>query len=358
MLEWDNEECISRKERKQERKLLRSKDRSKYKKTDQKKKKVEHGELGTNVVQAVVLSIGSNGMNVRTSEGKHYLCSLRGVLKKEKALEKNLVIVGDDVVIEPLSEQEAVIISVLPRRSLLSRQDNLHRIKRHLIAANVDVVFITQSCVFPALKPPIIDRYLIAAEKGGITPVLVFNKIDLLEGHPEERLLVEQCKQVYESLGICVLLVSAKTQEGLDALRYRMSGVISVFSGQSGTGKTSLINAVTGLSLMTAPAISATNKGSHTTTSAKLLELSWGGFCVDTPGIRSFGIWDLDPEDLKHYFADFFAQSQACAFSDCSHRHEPDCRVKELVETGILSPLRYASYVNLYESIQEEHRLR
>jgi ribosome biogenesis GTPase len=354
---WDEEEYFTRKELKGERKQLQQKDRSKYKKTDQKKQVLSEA-LQEGCEEGRVLSIISKNINVQSSNGTMYLCSLKGILKKEKAQDKNLVIVGDLVLFEPLDQREGVIHSVCPRKSILSRQDNLHRIKRHLIAANVDQVFIIQSCVMPAIKPPIIDRYLIAAEKGCITPVLVFNKIDLITKGSEEEELLETCSRMYTKLGISVLLVSAETKEGMDTLKEKMKDSTSVFSGQSGTGKTSLINAVSGLKLVTADIVFSTNKGAHTTSTARLLELPFGGYCVDTPGIRSFGVWDLEPDDLKHYFSEFFQESSHCTFHDCSHLHEPGCQIQKMVEEKGISPLRYDSYVNLYESLKKIHKPR
>lgn len=358
MRDWDQEEIYSKKELKQERKQLRQKDRSKYKKTDQRCIRKEEAGFSSDM-KGWVVSIISNEIEVGLATGEKYICSLRGVLKKERTREKNPIIVGDEVLFHPLHEGLGVIDLILPRRSVLARQDNLHRIKRHLIAANVDQVFITQSCVMPPLKPAMIDRYLIAADKGGITPVLVCNKIDLLtSSHEKEKELLDSCADLYQQLGIDVVLVSAETGEGLDALREKMKEKISIFSGQSGTGKTSLINALTGLTLSTAPPVVATRKGAHTTSQAKLLKLPFGGYCVDTPGIRSFGIWDIEPDDIRHYFADFFSYSHLCVFRDCSHRHEPGCHIQKLVQDGVLSPLRYESYLNLYASLQETHRPR
>ena len=354
---WDEEEFLTRKELRDERKQLQHKDRSKYKKTDQKKQSSLEISSGPGL-QGRVLSIISKNIEVQTQDGRKYLCSLRGVLKKEKDRDKNLIIVGDRVFFEPLEGNEGAIYAIQPRTSVLSRQDNLHRIHRHLIAANVDQVFITQSCVHPTLKLPIIDRYLIAAEKGGITPILLLNKIDLLVQGSDEEKLLQTCISLYSTLGISVFPVSARTGQGLEDVKEKMKGVTSVFSGQSGTGKTSLINAVCGLKMETREIVQSTNKGSHTTSTACLLELPFPGYCVDTPGIRSFGIWDLDSRDLKHYFSEFFEESRHCTFHDCSHLHEPGCQIRKLVEEGTLSSLRYDSYVQLYESLKKVHRLR
>ena len=355
MIFWDDEDTLSRKERRHERKELKNKDRSKYKKTDQKVRESVQEELSSSARRGTVLSIISHKIEVQDQSKKSFLCSLRGALKKEKTQEKNPIIVGDEVYFEPLHQTEGIILSILPRRSLLSRQDNLHRIKKHLIAANVDQVFITQSCVLPALKPAIIDRYLIAAQKGQMTPILVFNKIDLVQNCPEEKKLLHELEAMYRALDVKVISVSANTGEGLEELKRKMQGKISVFSGQSGTGKTSLINAMTGLERLTGAAISATNKGAHTTSSASLIELPFGGYCVDTPGIRSFGIWDLEAEDIRHYFDDFLHFSHHCTFRDCSHRHEPGCYIRKLVDEKKLPSLRYESYLSLYDSLQGEH---
>lgn len=334
-----------RKEQRQERKLAQKLDRSRYKKTDLDKMKKEVVERPASVGR--VLSIGSQDVTV-LYEGEKRSAVLRGSLKQDKNRLKNLIAVGDEVVLE-----EGFITAVLPRRSILSREDHLHKRKEQLIAANIDQVIITLSVVSPHLKPFLADRYIIAAEKGGMTPVIVINKIDLLEKESPEKALVDEFITVYRSLGFTVIPISCVTGEGFSLLEAAMKDKTSVFSGQSGTGKSSLINRVTGLSQPTGGIIRKTNKGMHTTTSPTLLTLPQGGFCIDTPGIRSFGVWQLTREEVLGYFTEIMAIGAQCRFTSCTHSHEPDCAVQEAVLAGTLSPLRYDSYLKLLAEAKE-----
>ena len=353
-----------------ERKRLLSKDRSKYKKTDQKKHKISRKEevqsrFGSkDLCRGRVLSITSQGILVE-SEGQSYTCALRGLLKKEKSHFKNLVTVGDFVLFEKKPDAEGLISDVEERRSVLSRADNLSRRKEQLIAANIDQVIITASVVSPPLKPFLIDRYIIAARKGNMDPVLVINKMDLLDDpsidevlRNEQREWVEACKKAYAKAKVPLICLSAATGEGLEQLKKAMAGKASVFSGQSGTGKSSLINFITGLNLAVGKTVQRTKKGSHTTSSAHLLPLEFGGWCVDTPGIKSFGVWDLKAEELQEYFSEIFTRSRQCKFPDCSHTHEAECVVLKDLHKGKISPLRYDSYQTLMAAITEKHRRR
>lgn len=357
----------NRKAGKAQRKLAREKDRSKFKKTDQEKylKGVLDDQLAKQKrdrqQEGRVLSITSQGILV-DCQGEQYLCTLKGLLKKEKTHLKNLVAVGDLVLFEPLTEREGIISHVQPRRTILSRADNLSRRKEQLIAVNVDQVIITASVVQPRLKPAIIDRYLIAAQKGGLSPLIVINKVDLLEDESDwiadEQAFYEAALAAYQAIGIPIFSVSTHDGRGLDALRDAMRDKISVFSGQSGVGKSSLINAMSNLDLPVGQVVGRTQKGAHTTTTTHLLPLAEGGWCVDTPGIKSFGLWDLKREEIEQYFSEIHAYGLACQFSDCSHTHEAHCRVQEALQEGVLSPLRYASYQALRESLSEEHLRR
>ena len=198
-------------------------------------------------------------------------------------------------------------------------------------------------------------------------PIIVVNKIDFLKSPPaeidpifleEEQALYDEFLKIYRSLKINVIPVSIVTGEGIDALKKAMHGKTSVFSGQSGVGKSSLINIVTGSNLATGSVVQRTRKGSHTTTTTHLIPLEEGGFCIDTPGIKSFGLWDLQADDIAAYFSEIQALSPKCKFPDCSHLNEPDCAVKKAVEKKKISPLRFASYCALMSSTSEEHRQR
>lgn len=355
-----------RKRGKVERKLAKAKDRSQYKKTDREKFKKSdtlHKNIKKDRSQLLhgrVLSITPQGILVDSKDGSGlFTCTLRGLLKKEKVQFKNLVTVGDFVLFEKSSDNEGLIAHVEPRHSILSRADNLSRRKEQLIAANIDQVLITVSVVNPPLKPFLVDRYIIATHKGNMTPIIIINKIDLLENDnaalADERLLFQEMVQAYKDAGIALIPVSAATGEGMDLLEAAMKDKASVFSGQSGVGKSSLINATTSFNLKVGGMVDKTKKGSHTTTTASLLQLPFGGWCIDTPGIKSFGIWDLKKDEVEQYFTEIYAQGRKCKFLNCSHLHESGCEVIKAVEEGKIALFRYQSYHYLVESISQSH---
>ncbi len=350
-LDWEEKtHARDPKQFRKERKRLSQKDRSKYKKTDLNKPK-KQVELPSDLLKGRVLTINVDGIWV-DSEGVLYLCTLKGGLKQQQMRVKNLITVGDFVKFQRDGQQGRIML-VEKRRSILARAEHLSGHKQQLIAVNIDQVLITASLLFPSLKPTLIDRYIIAARKGNMEPILIINKIDLLSSPPEgvsiqkEATLFEEIVPLYRSLGIAVFPVSVETGEGLDKLKAAMAGKSSVFSGQSGAGKSSLINALIGSDLRVGAIIEKTRKGSHTTTSTLLLPLKDGGFCIDTPGIRSFGLWEIDREEIQHYFPEIIAHARRCKFNSCSHTNEPDCAVKQALEKGEISLLRFDSYCDL-----------
>jgi ribosome biogenesis GTPase len=353
-----------------ERKMASKHDRSKYKKTDQDQQaKLEAQRVPkfheNSFEKGRVISIVSQG-NIVMSEGKEILCTLKGLLKKDRSQAKNLVTVGDFVLFERTSEGEGIIVHVEPRKTILSRADNLSRRKEQLIASNIDQVLITTSVLTPPLKPSLVDRYIIAAQKGGMEPIILINKVDLLEGLDasedplilQEKELFEDFVKGYRQIGLCVIPVSTITGEGVEALHQVMTDKSSVFSGQSGVGKSSLINTLLGSSIPTGQVVHRTKKGAHTTTTTRLIPLAFGGWCVDTPGIKSFGVWDLGKEELESYFAEIYETGHLCKYPNCSHLHEQDCAVKDAVEEGKISLLRYESYHDLLYSISQKHLRR
>lgn len=362
------EEHFSHEEKKSvkmHRKLVMAKDRSKYKKTDQKMlQKQEAPKNRDGLLKGRVLSIMSQGMIVQ-QDSSLYNCALKGILKKDKGAQKNLVAVGDFVLFEKSNDNEGIIVHVETRHSILSRADNLLRRKEQLIAANIDQVLITVSVMHPPLKTFIVDRYIIATEKGGMEPIIVVNKIDLLddESYPEEiremeRALYSDFVEAYRKVNIKVISVSASSGVGLDELKEVMKDKASVFSGQSGVGKSSLINAMIGSNLRIGDVVEKTRKGSHTTTMAQLMPLDFGGWCIDTPGIKSFGLWNLQKDEVEAYFPEIHQVGEGCQFPDCSHTHEKNCAVIKSVEEGAISPLRFTSYLYLLESLGQVHRPR
>lgn len=351
-----------KRESRAERKFLRSKDRSQYKKSDidQQRKQEVPLEYKTGTLRGRIISVTGETINVVDENNLPVTCVLKGSFKQDLQRLKNPVVVGDFVRFIPSDTGDGFIVDIEPRKTFLSRADNLSQKKEHLIAANIDQVLITVSILQPSLKIPIIDRYIIAAKKGGMEPIVIVNKIDLLENEEAEyeKILFEEATKAYAIAGVTFLGVSASTDQGIKELQKLMQEKVSVFSGQSGVGKTSLINTLTGSTFATREGVERTGKGAHTTTKAQLLPLKKGGWVIDTPGIRSFGLWNLQKEDIASYFKEFQNEAAKCKFANCTHTHEQECAVIAAVEDGVIHSLRYDSYCALLEQIDEKHLRR
>lgn len=294
----------------------------------------------------VIAAVGLNCL-VQAEDGRRYECTVRRVLRMLADDARNAVVTGDNVLFRPLEEGGGVIERVEPRSSVLSRR---WQHQEHIIVANVDRVVIVVSAVDPPLKTGLIDRLLISAEKGGVQPIVCINKTDLVS--PAE---LQPIAGLYARLGYETILTSAAVERntprdhpGIRRLRRLLPGHQTVFAGQSGVGKSSLLNVLQpDWQLRTGEVSAWSHKGRHTTRRAILLELDSGGWVVDTPGIRQFRLWDVPPEEVEGYFVELRPFVPWCRFPDCSHTHEAGCGVKRAVKAELISPLRYASYLRL-----------
>ena len=287
-----------------------------------------------------VLSPHGGMCRVEANDGRVYECTVRRLLKSLATDERAAVAAGDRVLFLPAGGNQGVIERVEARRGVLTRKTRGHK---HVLAANVDQVLIVASAADPPLKPSLIDRYLISAAVGGIRPVICINKIDLADFVELQPVI-----GTYSQLGYDVVSTSARTGLGIARLKHLLTGCETALAGQSGVGKTSLINFLEpSLDLKTLEVTAETRKGKHTTTAARLLRLSFGGWVVDTPGIRQMELWDVVKDDVERFFLEFQPFLRECRYPNCSHMHESRCGVKRAVVRGLVSNLRYESYCRI-----------
>ena len=281
---------------------------------------------------------------VEAEDGREYRCTVRGVLKSLVTDLQHVVVAGDYVTIQMgglgHEESQAVIVRVEPRKNQISRTS---RKRQQIIVSNIDLALIVASAGEPTLKPNLIDRFLVSAEKAGIDPIIVINKIDLVP--PED---LQPVVGVWTQLGYPVILTSTETGQGIQRLKHLIRGTDAVVTGQSGVGKSSILNAIEpGLQLRVGHISEENQKGRHTTTSAVLIPLQGGGHLIDTPGIRQFQLWDVIPEEVAGFFRDLRPFINLCKFPDCTHTHEDECAVKWAVADGKLDVRRYESYCHI-----------
>lgn len=304
----------------------------------------------TPTLPGLIVKAQSGFFWVRTEAGE-VICRLRGRLKRQRRA-TDLATIGDRVKISRLPDGTGMIEEVLPRERVLSRRapGERGRSGRHaaagaeqVIVANPDQVVVVFACAEPRPRLPMLDRFLVTAEANRLPTVICANKLDLVPP--------EQCQahfDLYARLGYRVLYTSAQTGFGLDELRAALAGRLSVLTGPSGVGKSSLLNALEpGLGLRARAVSQATFKGRHTTVYSELLPLAGGGYMADTPGIRALSLWDIEPEEVDAYFVEIGPLVAQCEFSDCTHTHEPGCAVRQAVAEGRVAESRYESYLRI-----------
>ena len=279
-------------------------------------------------------------------------CKIKGNFRLKGIRSTNPVAVGDRVEIIRNQEGTAFITSICDRKNYIIRKSSNLSKQSHIIAANVDQAFLIVTVDYPQTSTTFIDRFLASAEAYNVPVTIIFNKVDLFKGD-EERYL-DMMVNLYETVGYTCLKVSAETEEGLQQLLPLLEGKITLFSGNSGVGKSTLLNKIVpGAELRTAEISDAHNTGMHTTTFSEMLSLGDGGWVIDTPGIKGFGTFNMEPEEICGYFKEIFRFSKDCRFSNCTHTHEPGCAVRQAVEDHYIAQSRYASYLSMLDDKEE-----
>ena len=300
-------------------------------------------------MKGLVIKNTGSWVTVRLDDGSTVNCKMRGVLRLKGMRCTNPVAVGDMVQLEEKGGDAPVVSEIEPRKNyIIRRASNLSK-EFQIIAANLDQAVLVATIVHPETSTTFIDRFLATAEAYQVPAVLVFNKVDLLITE-ESREYLEEMKALYEAIGYPVVTMSALEGSGTDKLREILLGKMSLLSGNSGVGKSSIINLLVPDAHAKVGDVSHTHhKGMHTTTFSELLDLPGGGAIIDTPGVKAFGTIDFEKAQVAHYFPEIFRISDDCRFNNCTHTHEPGCAVLDAVERGDIAPSRFASYLSIID---------
>ena len=303
-------------------------------------------------MRGLVIKNTGSWYTVRTDDGRDIESKIKGNFRLKDIRTTNPVAVGDRVDIDINTEGTAFITKIEDRKNyIIRRASNLSK-QSHIIAANVDQAMLIVTVNYPITTTVFIDRFLATAEAYRVPVKLVFNKIDRYHGGDRE--LLDDLVNLYTTIGYPCSMLCARTEEGLDVLREDLKGRITLLSGHSGVGKSTIINKlIPGVNLRTGDISEYHNKGMHTTTFSEMIPLSDGGYLIDTPGIKGFGTIEMEGAESAHYFTEIFKLSADCKFNNCSHRHEPGCAVLRAVEEHYISESRYKSYLSILDDKQE-----
>lgn len=289
---------------------------------------------------------------VKTDEGQLVPCRVKGNFRLRGIRSTNPVAVGDRVVLTDSGGDVAYIVEIEERRNYIIRKASNLSKQSHILAANLDMAVLMVTLVRPETTTTFIDRFLASAEAYRVPVVLAFNKMDDLSA--EEREETEALIALYQNIGYHCYLLSAAEGRGVDALLAEMQGKVTLLAGHSGVGKSTLLNhLVPGANVRTAEISAVHGSGMHTTTFSELFELPGGGSVIDIPGIKGFGTFDMEAEEVSHYFREFFETSAECRFSNCTHTQEPGCAVLEAIERGEIALSRYESYISMLGDKEE-----
>ena len=303
-------------------------------------------------MQGTVVKSSGSVYGVRAIDGTLVDCRVKGNFRLKGIRSTNPVAVGDNVIFDRREDGTAYIVDILERKNYIVRKDSNLSKQSHILAANLDLCFLIVTISHPTTATTFIDRFLASAEAYRVPVVIIFNKTDLYNNNECEEL--EYLTALYESIGYQCLHTSALNNKGIDALKEMMQGKVSLFAGNSGVGKSSLVNALSPEIAAKVGEISKTHDtGMHTTTYTEMFEFMPDSYIVDTPGVKGFGTYDMEIEEISHYFVEFFELSTECRYGNCTHTHEPGCAVLEALERGEIAPSRYQSYLSMLEDKEE-----
>ncbi len=311
--------------------------------------------MNSNMKGLVIRNTGYSYTVKADDTGDLYECKVKGNFRIKGIRTTNPVAIGDRVEFTPQTEENAGLITALEDRKnyIIRKSTNLSK-QSHILAANVDQCFLIVTVLQPETSLTFIDRFLASAEAYRVPVTLVFNKVDLVEDEDWKDYL-NGLVNLYETIGYECRKISAITGEGVEELRNALHGKTTLLSGNSGVGKSTLINTLfPHLQLKTSEISDAYNTGKHTTTFSEMFEIDGNGYIIDTPGIKGFGTFDMTKEEVSHYFKDIFRFSSECKFHNCTHTHEPHCAVREAVERHDISESRYNSYLSMLEDENED----